>query len=193
MATDWETCPVVERDPGKLGGALIFRNSRMPVATVFENLKQGATIEEILAWYPGITREKVEAVIDHETREMRSPVLKELELESYCLIRERPNADERLIHEHRPVRGSARSRFGTNARRAIGETPDEPPWAPLGQPFSAIRSEVDALCGLIPKRRCRHKLHKLLERESSAGDNRHLSNTHVVAKSIATSHRQESA
>lgn len=82
MATNWETCPVVERDPGKLGGALIFRNSRMPVATVFENLKQGATIAEILQWYPGLTREQVEAVIDHETRQMRAPVLKELELES---------------------------------------------------------------------------------------------------------------
>ena len=42
MATDWNACPAVERDPDKLSGALIFRNTRIPVATLFENLKRGA-------------------------------------------------------------------------------------------------------------------------------------------------------
>ena len=27
MATDWDTCPAVERDPDKLSGALIFRDT----------------------------------------------------------------------------------------------------------------------------------------------------------------------
>ena len=39
MATDWATCPAVERDPEKLSGALVFRGTRMPVATLFENLQ----------------------------------------------------------------------------------------------------------------------------------------------------------
>jgi hypothetical protein len=36
MATlDWSQCPGVERIPGKLGGAWVFRNSRMPVKLDF--------------------------------------------------------------------------------------------------------------------------------------------------------------
>lgn len=80
MATDWEACPAVEREPGKLGGALVFRGTRMPVATLFENLKHGATVEQFLEWYPGTTREQVEAVIDHETRELQAPIVKDLGL-----------------------------------------------------------------------------------------------------------------
>ena len=34
MATNWDTCPAVERDPQKLSGALIFRNTRILPALV---------------------------------------------------------------------------------------------------------------------------------------------------------------
>ena len=80
MATNWDYCDAVERDPNKLGGALVFRGTRMPVATLFENLKSGATVDQFLEWFPGTTREQVEAVIDHETSEMQAPILKELRL-----------------------------------------------------------------------------------------------------------------
>ena len=46
MATNWDYCDAVERDPNKLGGALVFRGTRMPVATLFENLKSGATVDQ---------------------------------------------------------------------------------------------------------------------------------------------------
>ena len=46
------------------------------MATLFENLKQGATVEQFLEWYPGATCEQVEPVIDHETRQMQAPVLR---------------------------------------------------------------------------------------------------------------------
>ena len=80
MATNWDYCDAVERDPNKLGGALVFRGTRMPVATLFENLKSGATVDQFLEWFPGTTREQVEAVIDHETSEMQAPILKELRM-----------------------------------------------------------------------------------------------------------------
>ncbi len=35
---DWSQCAAVESVPGKAGGAWVFRNTRMPVAAVFENL-----------------------------------------------------------------------------------------------------------------------------------------------------------
>ncbi len=77
MGTNWSTCPAVERDPERMSGALVFRGTRMPVATLFENLKDGATIEDFLEWYPGMTREQVEAVINHEIREMQAPIVRQ--------------------------------------------------------------------------------------------------------------------
>ena len=54
----------------------MFRDTRMPVATLFENLKHGATVDQFLEWYPGTTREQVEAVVDHQIREMESPIVR---------------------------------------------------------------------------------------------------------------------
>ena len=38
----------------------------MPLAALFENLRDGASIEEFLAWFPGVQRAQVEAVLEHE-------------------------------------------------------------------------------------------------------------------------------
>ncbi|MBV8903483.1 MAG: DUF433 domain-containing protein [Acidobacteriia bacterium] len=52
MATlDWSQCPAVESIPGKVSGAWVFKDTRMPVSTVFENLESGATIDEIMEWF----------------------------------------------------------------------------------------------------------------------------------------------
>ncbi len=58
MALDWSQCPAVESIPGKVSGAWVFKGTRMPVATVFENLEAGASIEEIMEWFD-VTREQV--------------------------------------------------------------------------------------------------------------------------------------
>ncbi len=65
--TNWETCPAIEREPGKLGGAWVFRGTRVPVAALFENLKDGASVEQFLAWFPGVDGWQAEAVLDHAT------------------------------------------------------------------------------------------------------------------------------
>ena len=62
----WEQLEAVERDPGKLGGTWVFRGTRVPVAALFENLRDGATIDEFSAWFPGVARSQVEAVLNHE-------------------------------------------------------------------------------------------------------------------------------
>jgi uncharacterized protein (DUF433 family) len=52
MATlDWSQCPAVESIPGKVSGAWVFKDTRMPVSLVFENLEAGATIDEITEWF----------------------------------------------------------------------------------------------------------------------------------------------
>jgi uncharacterized protein (DUF433 family) len=62
----WENLEAVERDPDKLGGAWVFRGTRIPVAALFENLRDGATVDEFLDWFPGVERTQVEAVLDYE-------------------------------------------------------------------------------------------------------------------------------
>lgn len=58
---DWSQCPAVESIPGKRSGAWVFRGTRLPVATVFENL-QDMSIDELVDEF-GVTREQVQAVL----------------------------------------------------------------------------------------------------------------------------------
>jgi len=62
---DWSRCSAVERTPGKVGGAWVFRGTRVPVKALFENLESGARVDDFLAWFPGVTREQVDAVLQH--------------------------------------------------------------------------------------------------------------------------------
>ena len=63
---NWENCNVVERHPDKVSGAWVFRGTRVPVLALFENLRDGATIDQFLEWFPGVERSQVESVLDHE-------------------------------------------------------------------------------------------------------------------------------
>jgi uncharacterized protein (DUF433 family) len=74
MALDWSQCPDVESIPEKVSGAWVFRGTRMPVATVFENLEDGMTIDELIEQFP-VTREQVKAVLEFAARSLDAPVL----------------------------------------------------------------------------------------------------------------------
>jgi len=67
---DWSQCPSVERVPGKVSGAWLFKNTRVPVKALFENLEDGACVSEFLDWFPGVTRDQVEAVLEHAGRSL---------------------------------------------------------------------------------------------------------------------------
>ena len=62
----WESLNAVERDSGKVSGTWVFQGTRVPVSALFENLRDGATVDEFLAWFPGVERDQVEAVLDYE-------------------------------------------------------------------------------------------------------------------------------
>ena len=57
---------MLERHPDKVSGAWVFKGTRVPVAAFFENLKDGASIDQFLEWFPGVTRVQVEALLDYE-------------------------------------------------------------------------------------------------------------------------------
>lgn len=62
---DWQECLAVERISGKVSGAWVFKGTRVPVKALFENLEAGASIKDFLEWFPGVTHEQVEAVLEH--------------------------------------------------------------------------------------------------------------------------------
>ena len=62
---DWSQCAAVERTPGKVSGAWVFKGTRVPVKALFANLEDGARGEDFLEWFPGVSREQVEAVLRH--------------------------------------------------------------------------------------------------------------------------------
>jgi uncharacterized protein (DUF433 family) len=62
---DWSQCAVVERVPGEVSGAWLFKGTRVPVMAFFENLEGGATVNDLLEWFPGVTREQAESVLKH--------------------------------------------------------------------------------------------------------------------------------
>jgi uncharacterized protein (DUF433 family) len=61
---DWTEGPHVKRIAGKVSGSWLFTGTRVPVTALFENLEDGATVDEFLEWFPGVKREQVEAVLE---------------------------------------------------------------------------------------------------------------------------------
>jgi uncharacterized protein (DUF433 family) len=70
---DWSQCPAVESVPGKVSGAWVFKDTRLPVATVFENLED-MSIEEVMEEYD-VTREQIEAVLEFVAQSLKAPVV----------------------------------------------------------------------------------------------------------------------
>jgi len=71
---DWSRCPAVERVPGKVSGTWLFKGTRVPVRALFENIESGARIDDFLEWFPGVTRQQVEAVIIHAEQSLTDAI-----------------------------------------------------------------------------------------------------------------------
>src|SRR6266700_6864694 len=70
LMLDWSQCPAVESVPGKVSGAWVLKGTRMPVSAIFENLEAGANIDDIMAWFDGLDRDQVKAVIEFAARSL---------------------------------------------------------------------------------------------------------------------------
>ena len=66
----WEKCSAVEQIPGKVSGTWLFKDTRVPVKALFENLEGGCTVQEFLEWFPGVTLIQVEAVLECAQRSL---------------------------------------------------------------------------------------------------------------------------
>ena len=70
---DWSTCPAVESDPGRVSGAWVFRGTRVPVAALFENLEDGASVHDFIEWFQGVTLDQARTVLEHAAKSALAP------------------------------------------------------------------------------------------------------------------------
>lgn len=70
---DWSSCPAVERSPERVSGTWVFRGTRVPVKALFENLEDGASVEQFVEWFPGVTLEQARAVLEHAAQSALAP------------------------------------------------------------------------------------------------------------------------
>jgi uncharacterized protein (DUF433 family) len=69
-ALDWSQCPAVESVLGKVSGAWVFKGTRLPVATVIENLED-LSIDEVIEQFD-VTREQITAVLEFVAQSLRA-------------------------------------------------------------------------------------------------------------------------
>lgn len=60
-------------DPEILGGAPVFKGTRVPVKTLFEYLDNDYSVEEFLECFPSVSRELVSRVLERSEQALLSP------------------------------------------------------------------------------------------------------------------------
>ena len=70
---DWSQCPAVESIPGRVSGAWVFKGTRLPVATVIENLED-LSVEEVMEQFD-VTREQITAVLEFVAQSLRTDLV----------------------------------------------------------------------------------------------------------------------
>jgi len=85
---DWSQCPAVESIPGKVSSASVFRGTRTPVKTIFENLEAGMSIiVEVIEQFP-VGREEIDSLMSFVARSLeKEPTYAEPTLPSVATVR----------------------------------------------------------------------------------------------------------
>lgn len=73
LMIDWSSCEAVEQRAERYGGAWVFRGTRVPIAALFENLEDGAAVDQFVEWFPGVTLAQARAVLEHAVRSAVAP------------------------------------------------------------------------------------------------------------------------
>lgn len=63
-------------DPEILGGAPVFKGTRVPIRTLFEYLENNYSIEEFLECFPSVSRELTRRVLERSAQALLSPANK---------------------------------------------------------------------------------------------------------------------
>ena len=60
---NWAACSVLESVPGKLGGAWVFRGTRVPYTTVLDNISD-MSVNEIAESFPTVRRDQIVSFLE---------------------------------------------------------------------------------------------------------------------------------
>lgn len=74
--TNWNECQAVEQSPGRVSGVWLFAGTQIPLYRLYENLAAGASIDDIIEWFPGVKKEQVRLVLEHEAVYYRTSLIK---------------------------------------------------------------------------------------------------------------------
>ncbi len=64
------TTRIIDRNPGILGGAPVFRGTRVPVRILMEHLEAGDRLDEFLDDYPTVKKEQAIALLERMTAQL---------------------------------------------------------------------------------------------------------------------------
>lgn len=64
---NWAACSVLESVPGKMGGAWVFRGTRVPYTVVLDNISD-MSVNEIVDSYPTLRRDHIITFLDFVAR-----------------------------------------------------------------------------------------------------------------------------
>ncbi len=68
MSTANSSALPITVDPEILGGAPVFRGTRVPVKTLFDYLRWNYSLEDFLEYFPSVSRQAAEAVLAEAER-----------------------------------------------------------------------------------------------------------------------------
>ena len=68
IATD-----LITIDPEILGGAPVFKGTRVPVKTLFQYLENDYSVEEFLECFPSVSRDLVNRVLERSEQSLLAP------------------------------------------------------------------------------------------------------------------------
>ncbi|MDI9334282.1 MAG: DUF433 domain-containing protein [Cytophagales bacterium] len=60
----------ITQNPNIMSGAPCFSGTRVPVATLFDNLRDGATLNQFVEWFPGVSLQQVKDVLKQTSDEV---------------------------------------------------------------------------------------------------------------------------
>lgn len=65
-----QNTPIVSISPDIMGGIPVFADTRVPIQTLFDYLKEGESIDDFLDGFPTVTREQVIGLLEQAGKQL---------------------------------------------------------------------------------------------------------------------------
>ena len=69
---NWASCPGVERSRDRMAGAWCFEGTRITVASLFENLAGGSSVDEYVKNFPGVGIDRAVTVLQFQADRLKA-------------------------------------------------------------------------------------------------------------------------